>query len=209
MSADSTSNRRTDRERIVAGLLDAAWNRVRLGPLERHRSRGPFDPGTVAGALGLAPGDLLACERSAVENGPFDDDASVEELLGSRLALAGADAAATLIALAVELAWAIDERRFTSREGLEPLVQEAIDRNLAALGLDEPRPYSYEPAAESVGRITDAAVNHGVASFGPIVILATAVDAIAAVIARTAANLRDWEADEQDQPVDVRDNALY
>lgn len=51
-----------------------------------------------------------------------------------------------------------------------------------------------------MGRITDHAIGHGVKTFGPIVILAPAADAIAAVIARTVANISpwDWGEDEDD-----------
>jgi hypothetical protein len=68
------------------------------------------------------------------------------------------------------------------------------------------RETSHQEAAERLDRITDSAINHGVKSFGPIVILAPAVDAIPAVVARTVANLCpwDWEQDEgQDEVGDV------
>ena len=83
--------------------------------------------------------------------------------------------------------------------GLDPLIREAVARDLGQL-LDERPPYSYLAAAESVGRITDHVISHGVKTFGPIVILAPAADAIAAVVARTVANISpwDWSEDEDD-----------
>jgi hypothetical protein len=212
MSGEQTGRR--GHRQLVDGLLDAAWLRVQLGPLERYRSRGPFEPASVAGALGLAPGDLLALERAAIEHVLGDHAASLDPPNDARwpdapresaLEQAGADASATLISLAVELADAIGEREYVTREGLDPLIREAVGRDLGRL-LDERAPYSYQEAAESLGRITDSAINHGVKSFGPIVILAPAVDAIAAVVARTVANLCpwDWEQDEgQDEVGDV------
>jgi hypothetical protein len=75
----------------------------------------------------------------------------------SGLEQAGADASATLISLAVELADAIGEREYVTREGL-PLIREAVGRDLGRL-VDERAPYSYQEAAESLGRITNSAIN--------------------------------------------------
>ena len=55
-----------------------------------------------------------------------------------------------------------------------------------------------DDAAESLGRITDALINHGPARLGPIIIIAPAADAIANVIAVTVANLLDWRAFDDD-----------
>jgi hypothetical protein len=138
---------------------------------------------------------VLAGQDLSLEAAP--DAAWSDAPRESSLEQSGADAASTLISLAVELALVIGERQYASREGLEPLIREAVGRDLGRL-FDERAPYSYQEAAESLGRITDSAINHGVKSFGPIVILAPAVDAIAAVLARTVANLCpwDWEDDE-------------
>ena len=76
----------------------------------------------------------------------------------SGLEQAGADASATLISLAVELADAIGERKYVTREGLDPLIRDAVLRDLGRL-LDERAPYSYQEAAESLGRITNSAIN--------------------------------------------------
>ena len=67
-------------------------------------------------------------------------------------------------------------------------------------------PHSYDDAVESLGRITDALINHGPASLGPIIIIAPATDAIANVIAVTVANLLDWRAfddDDEDPAIDL------
>ena len=87
-------------------------------------------------------------------------------------------------------------------EGL--LLSKAIDRDLDTLSFDA-APYGYDDAAESLGRITDALINHGSASLGPIIIIAPATDAIANVIAVTVANLLDWRAfdDDEDPAIDL------
>jgi hypothetical protein len=73
----------------------------------------------------------------------------------------------------------------------------AFGRDLDTLSFDAP-PYGYDDAAESLGRITDALINHDPASLGPIIIIAPATDAIANVIAVTVANLLDWRAFDDD-----------
>ena len=198
----SVEHERSHRQ-IADDLLDAAWRRVGYyGPVERHRSRGPFDPGSIRGALGLAYMDLVVLERAAFEHVLYEHGITFVEDDRPRpahLEETGADAASTLISLAVDLAQAINEPEYTTREGLDPLIREAVARGLGQL-LDERPPYSYLAAAESVGRITDHAIGHGVKTFGPIVILAPAADAIAGVIARTVANISpwDWGEDEDD-----------
>ncbi len=65
---------------------------------------------------------------------------------------------------------------------------------------------SYDDAAKSLGRITDALINHGPASLGPIITIAPATDAIANVIALTVvANLLDRCAfdDDEDPAIDL------
>jgi hypothetical protein len=73
----------------------------------------------------------------------------------------------------------------------------AFGRDLDTLSFDAP-PYGYDDAAESLGRITDALIDHDLASLGPIIIIAPATDAIANVIAVTVANLLDWRAFDDD-----------
>ena len=90
-------------------------------------------------------------------------------LLDTPLARHGADAASSLIALARALAWSIGQPRTASREGLGLLLRKAISRDLDTLSFDT-APYGYD-AAESLGRITDALINHGSASVGPIIII--------------------------------------
>jgi hypothetical protein len=143
MSGEQTGRR--GHRQLVDGLLDAAWLRVQLNPLERYRSRGPFEPAGVAGALGLAPGDLLA-QRAAIEHVLGDHAASLDPPVDaiwpdapreSGLEQTGADASATLISLAVELADAIGERKYVTRgKGLDPLTRDAVLRDLGRL-LDE------------------------------------------------------------------------
>jgi len=41
------------REQLITELLEAAWLRVERGPLERERSRGPFDVQSLGGAAAL------------------------------------------------------------------------------------------------------------------------------------------------------------
>jgi hypothetical protein len=200
------AGRRGVREELITGLLEAAWLRVEHGPLERERERGPFEVESLGGSAALATGDLLVCERHAHIQELPEEDASVEELLDSPLARHGADAASSLIALARALAWSIGQPRTASREGLGLLLSKAISRDLDTLSFDT-APYGYDDAAESLGRITDALINHGSASVGPIIIITAATDAIANVIAVTVANLLDWRAfdddDDQESVIDL------
>lgn len=185
------------REQLICELLEAAWLRVEHGPFERERPRGPFDAESLGGSAALAAADLVACERHAHTQEPPAEDASVEVLLDTPLARHAADAASSLIALARALAYEIGQPRTASREGLALLVSKAIGRDLDALSFDT-APHGYDDAAESLGRITDALINHGPARLGPIIIIAPATDAIANVIAVTVANLLDWRAFDDD-----------
>ena len=84
----------------------------------------------------------------------------------TRRARHGADAASSLIAFARALACTIGQPRAASREGLGLLLSKAIGRELDTLSFDA-APYGYDDAAESLGRIHDALINHGPASLGP------------------------------------------
>jgi phage-related minor tail protein len=192
------TGRRVTRELLITELLEAAWLRVEHGPFERKRSGGPFDLESLGGSAALAAADLIVCERHALTQELSDENASVEVLLNTPLARYAADAASSLIAFA----YTIGQPRTASRRGLGLLLSKAIGRDLDTLSFDA-APYGYDDAAESLGRITDALINHGAASLGPIVIIAPATDAIANVIAVTVANLLDWRAfdDDEDLPV--------
>jgi hypothetical protein len=192
------------REQLITELLDAAWLRVEHGPVERERSCGPFDMESLGGSAALAAADLVACERHAHTQELPDENASVELLLDTQLARFAADAASSLIAFARALAYAIGQPRAGSRQGLGLLLSKAISRDLDTLSFDT-APHSYDDAVESLGRITDALINHGPASLGPIIIIAPATDAIANVIAVTVANLLDWRAfdDDEDPAIDL------
>lgn len=74
------------REQLITELLEAAWLRVERGPLERERSRGPFDVQSLGGAAALAGADLLPCERYAQAQQLPDENASIEVLLDTQLA---------------------------------------------------------------------------------------------------------------------------
>jgi len=191
------------RELLITELLEAAWRRVEHGPVERERSCGPFEMESLGGSAALAAADLVVCERHAHTQQLPDENASVEVLLDTPLARHAADAASSLIAFARALAYSIGQSRTASREGLRLLLSKAIDRDLDALSF-ETAPYGYDDAAESLGRMTGALINHGPASLGPIVIIAPASDAIANVIAVTVANLLDWRAfDDEDPAIDL------
>ena len=172
--------------------------------MEPERSCGPFDMESLGGSAALAAADLVACERHAHTQQLPDETASVEVLLDTPLARHAADAASSLIAFARALAYTIGQPRTASREGLRLLLSKAIGRDLDTLSFDA-APYGYDDAAESLGRITDALINHGPASLGPIIIIAPATDAIANVIAVTVANLLDWRAfdDDEDPAIDL------
>ena len=193
------------REQLITELLEAAWLRVEHGSVERERSCGPFDMQSLGGSAALAAVDLVACERHAHTQELPDENANVEVLLDTQLARHAADAASSLIAFARALAYAIGQPRAGRREGLGLLLSKAISRDLDTLSFDT-APHSYDDAAESLGRITDALINHGPASLGPIIIIAPATDAIANVIAVTVANLLDWRAfddDDEDPAIDL------
>jgi hypothetical protein len=136
---------------------------------------------SLGASAALAVAGLVACERHAHAQELPDENASVEVLLDTPLSRHAADAASSLIALARALAYAIGQPRAGSREGLRLLLSKAISRDLDALSFDT-APHSYDDAAESLGRITDALTNHGPAGLGPIII-APATNAIANVIA--------------------------
>jgi hypothetical protein len=129
------------REQRITELLEAAWLRVEHGPVERDRSCGPFEMGSLGGSAALAAGDLVCCERHAHAQGLPDEDASVEVLLDTQLARHAGDAASSLIAFARALAYSIGQPRAGSREGLGLLLSKAISRDLDALSFDT-APYS-------------------------------------------------------------------
>lgn len=181
-------------------LLDAAWTRVLVGPIDRERHRGPFSIDSVAGTLALAPVDLIVLQQEAnrAELYPLADD--VDELVQRPLALLAADALSTLLSLARALARAIGKPELATREELDRLIAEEID--LKDLGGD-PTEHGYlVEAVEQIGRITTETINHGVKHFGPIVIHVPVIIAITDVLSQTIAllvDLIDSEDEDEDE----------
>lgn len=157
-----------------------------MAPVERERSRGPFDVESVGGTLGLALVDLIVLQKAAVRAELYAPSANVEPLAQRPLAGLTADALSALLSLAAELARAIGKPDLASREQLDRLISEQID----LVDLFDPTPHGLlVEAVEQVARITSQAVSHGVESFGPIVIQVPVVIAISNVLAATIAQL--------------------